>query len=664
MNENAKNLKQTASALLLSDFRIMPVKKNKHPLLEGWTDDTFALTEEQIFNFIDQGYQLGLITGKQSGVTVIDIDYFSDGVFGTDPDLFPETYTVQTPSGAIQKYYQFDEKIPQSQKNIPDFPCVDIRNQGGQVLIPPSQADYTKTFANGSTKHIIGEYKIISGSILDLSPFPRHLFEKYSVKKIDTPHTPHEFKHRPGDEFEQTVSWKDILAPFGWIEGHTDRKGSRHWTRPNKKGEATSATTRTNDDGRERLFVFSTQAAPFETYDELKHNSYTKITAYAALRHNGDFRAAIDALKSQGYGVQQELQQPAIAPKLPQNAFIIKNMEDITPKAIKWLWDQKIAKGKLTLIAGHPGLGKSQISLSIAAAVSNGSPWYGTTENREEKQVIVLSAEDAAEDTIVPRLIVCKATQTNIKILEAVREEKGGIRSFDLTKDIQNLRALFKQLGNVGCVVIDPITAYLGEADSHKNAEVRAVLSQFTDIAAEFGVAIIAVTHLNKSGNTNAQMSIMGSLAFVAAARAAWLVAKDEDDKRYFVPMKNNLAVDSKGLTYELESVSFSNSFGEEIKTSKIVWNGETDKKADDLLKTISKKTGRPDAEKEEAKEFLSELLNENPDGLSKDEILASAKAAGISARTIARAREEMGIESISAGTRNARKWKRIKMYD
>jgi len=125
----------------------------------------------------------------------------------------------------------------------------------------------------------------------------------------------------------------------------------------------------------------------------------------------------------------------------------------------------------------------------------------------------------------------------------------------------------------VSLIVIDPITAYLGDTDSHINAEVRALLASLSEMAANVGAAVVCVSHLNKGGNSEALMRVTGSLAFVAAARAAFLVTKDQEDgnRRLFLPMKNNVANDQTGLAFAVQATQVPSPAGL-IETARVVW--------------------------------------------------------------------------------------------
>jgi putative DNA primase/helicase len=156
----------------------------------------------------------------------------------------------------------------------------------------------------------------------------------------------------------------------------------------------------------------------------------------------------------------------------------------------------------LCLIAGPPGLGKSQVTTDIAATVSRGGTWC-TGEKCEAGDVLILSAEDDPSDTIRPRLEACGANLDRVHIIEAVHMlSVKRDRPFYLKQDVETLAEKLTTSPDVKLVIIDPISAYLGGVNSHKNVEVRSVLAPLVKLAADHGVAVVCVTHLNK-GHSN-----------------------------------------------------------------------------------------------------------------------------------------------------------------
>ncbi|HTY21252.1 MAG TPA: AAA family ATPase, partial [Geobacteraceae bacterium] len=313
----------------------------------------------------------------------------------------------------------------------------------------------------------------------------------------------------------------------------------------------------------------------------------------------------------------------------------------------------RIARGKVTILAGHPGLGKSQLTASLAAIVTTGGIWPHDNTRCEPGNVVFFSAEDDAEDTIRPRLEAAGADLDRIFILDAVLDERGSHpRSFNLRVDLPRLGQMLMYIGGVALVVIDPITAYLGETDSHKNADIRALLSPLGELAARHDSSIVCISHLSKGGSGEALMRVTGSLAFVAAARAAFLVARDPGaaNRRLFLPIKNNICRDETGLAFTLESVELPGS----IETSRVCWH--------DTAVTITADEAMAPQEDpkersalDEAKLFLTNLLADGP--VSSRQIRADAEGAGLSWRTVQRAQKAVGIDAYKGGMNEGWFW-------
>jgi putative DNA primase/helicase len=315
---------------------------------------------------------------------------------------------------------------------------------------------------------------------------------------------------------------------------------------------------------------------------------------------------------------------------------VLTPFSHVVRRDVEWLWKNRIALGKLTLLCGDPGLGKSFVTLDVIARVTTGSPWPDDpTERIERGQAILISAEDAADDTILPRLEQAGADVSRVHALEGVRrvgeDGKTMVRSFTLA-DIPALEAALKQTPGCRLIVIDPVSAYLCDSDSYNNAEIRGLLAPLARLAAQYRVAIVMVTHLSKTGGVRAVYRAMGSLAFIAAARAAFLIVrdKDNDDRRLFIPIKNNIGNDRDGLAYRLFN-------------GRVEWERElVTLRADDALAAEtegdsgSKPGPKPDA-RDAAAEWLTDLLAGgpmrvgDPKNPEPDTIAHAAKGAGYS---------------------------------
>lgn len=631
--------------------KYMPLHKDKRPVLSGWGDDGFTVGKDKM-----EGHQLGILTGKRSGITVVDIDFHNKwGKFGVEPGTFPETYTVQTPTGALQKYYMYESRIGQSQKSFEKMPSVDIRNDGGYVMAPPSEADYEKTIG-GETRRCTNPYKVISGDILNLSPFPFHLFEGLIAEKKTvtdlTPYTPK--PSRPGDDFESATSWEQILCPFGFVRGHTDRKGVTHWTRPGKKGDATSATTMMCTDGRERLFVFSTNAHPFESYEKEKHNSYSKFSAFSLINHGGDFKKTASDLREQGYGVQEDVVlkvTPSVAPfKTPQDApgsIEMTCVADLVEEPIDWLWKGKIARGELCIIAGEPGASKTMVAIDLASRVTHGSNEPLGYNKMCKGSVLFLTSENHPTKVMRPRLVAAGADLTKVHILASSITEtdsagKKKNKHIAIAEDAEKIGQAMSTIPDVVMLVIDPISEYMGKKDSNNNADVRDMLATLTEHVRDKNVAVLAIAHFNKKSEvTTATSRINGSIGFAGAARTAFAVGKnfnsdwteEDQEKHYgekvFSCVKNNLSGDVGGYIYKVEGYEYEVDSGV-IDTARIAWVEQTEDSADDMLAKTSKK-GRPSVEGDKCREWLTEILKANPGGIKRNDVIDMAGKSGFS---------------------------------
>jgi RecA-family ATPase len=339
--------------------------------------------------------------------------------------------------------------------------------------------------------------------------------------------------------------------------------------------------------------------------------------------------------------------------------LVIRCAADVAPEPIDWIWDGRIARGKLTVIGGDPEEGKSQIGVYIAATLSRGGDWPNNEGKAPTGSILILSAEDGVEDTLVPRLIAAGADLHKIHIVEAVKgEDNKGRRTFNLQTDLQMLEAKIAEIGDVLAVTIDPASAYMGKGvDSHNDQSVRTVLAPVAEMASRLGVAIISIMHFNK-GNAQAGTKVMhrfmASVAFVAAARVAFAALRDpEDDTRHlFLHAKNNLAPPAPGLAYRIEQDYVTPAL---IKTSHVAWEeGNVDITAAQAM-AASREEAAPALE--EAKQLLASIIG--CDGKLVKEIQEEAKGAGISWRTMQRAKDALKLTSERDGYGGPWIWKR-----
>jgi hypothetical protein len=318
--------------------------------------------------------------------------------------------------------------------------------------------------------------------------------------------------------------------------------------------------------------------------------------------------------------------QPRILP-------VLIKASAIEVKPIEWLWEPRVPLGMPTLIFGYGGVGKGLILADLAARTSAGLRRPDDeSSQREPGDVIVLTAEESYSRVYVPRLIACGADLERVHLYPHNRTENGAV----LAVSLQNLAPLGLALNSVDrplLLIIDPPSAYLGSADDHREAEVRAILAPLQQLIEEFNVALLMVKHLNKSEGRNPLSRVNGSVAWVNAARVSWYVGKDPDNPalRLMVRHKVNIVKDPMGLRFSIENCP-----DIEGEPGRVVWEPSSiNLAAEDV---IDKNNAMEPGELERARQFLD--VHVTAVGILATDLYTLAEAERISVRTLKRAKE------------------------
>jgi hypothetical protein len=405
---------------------------------------------------------------------------------------------------------------------------------------------------------------------------------------------------RPSDRYDVNGDVPAVLLAAGWELLKLSEDGNQHWRSPDADGKHESATWHP---GLRRLYVFSS-STPFP---EINHG-YKPFTVLAILRHGGDFAAAARELleleindyvagfaASNGQGTSgsdippggQDISQAGPSDDQGGNGegaddggsgdLLVVTAHTVTPTEVQWLWHGWLPRRKLTTLDGDPDVGKSTMMLDLAARVTTGSAMPdGSSGVRGD--VILLAAEDDMDDTIVPRLIVAGADLERVHIITGVKVGQKDEAPFTIPGDVAKLEYLITRRKAV-LVIVDVLFEYLdGHVNSYKDAEVRKVaMAPLRQVARRTSASIVMLRHFTKAPDGKALHRGGGSIGIVGAARAGWVLARHPEDEglRVLAPSKANLTRRTKPLGFRLEPHD---------SWAKVVWQGEIDTNADQLI--------------------------------------------------------------------------------
>ena len=311
------------------------------------------------------------------------------------------------------------------------------------------------------------------------------------------------------------------------------------------------------------------------------------------------------------------------------------NMEQVEIEKIDWLLYPFIPFGKVTIVQGDPGEGKTTMVLQIIAKLTKGEavlPSGSDEPALEEKtmdlepvNVIYQTAEDGLGDTIKPRLLSAGADCSRVMVID---DNDQALTMMDARLE----EAIIKTKARL--VVLDPIQGFLGAAvDMHRANEIRPLMKRVAVLAEKYHCAIILIGHMNKNSNGKSSYRGLGSIDFQAAARSVLIVGriKDEPEIRVVCHVKSSLAPEGKSIAFRLD------------KDTGFEWIGEYDISADDLL------SGDNRGQKiHEAKEFLKEILVSG--SVAQTKVAEEAESRGIKKKTLWNAKKELEIESVKIG--------------
>jgi RecA-family ATPase len=325
----------------------------------------------------------------------------------------------------------------------------------------------------------------------------------------------------------------------------------------------------------------------------------------------------------------------------PEPELMVRRLSDVAPETVTFLWKGRIPVGKLTALGGDPGLGKSYLTIALAAPVTRGVDLADVdipddTMVTEAGDVVIASFEDDAADTLRPRAEKLGADLTRFHVIEGVRDADGKMRPF-CPDDVDRLELLIATLPHPRLLVIDPVGGWVGgRVDTYRDNDVRAALKGLRLLAGRYRLAVLLVMHLRKSAAHNALARFSGSGAYGQIVRSALLVGKHPDDETMnaLAHIKHNLAAKQPTLGYRIDDTG-------------LHWTGLLDLDGEQLA---GHDTGEGHTERVEAKDWLRELLDAEGE-VEAEDVKRLAKRAGISSETtLQRARRDIKAHSYRKG--------------
>ncbi len=317
--------------------------------------------------------------------------------------------------------------------------------------------------------------------------------------------------------------------------------------------------------------------------------------------------------------------------------------DTIKVEPVRWLWERWLARGKLHILAGAPGTGKTTLALAMAATITRGGAWPDGSR-ADAGSVLIWSGEDDPNDTLAPRLLAMGADMGRVHFVRSVASGEGR-RPFDPATDMRALMIRAAEIGDVRLLIVDPIVNAVA-VDSHKNGEVRRALAPIVELASNLDCASLGISHFTKgTAGRDPVERVIGSLAFGALPRVVFATARIKEDdgseRRLFVRAKSNIGPDGGGFSYTLEQSPLRDHPG--ISASRLTWGAPIEGTARELLAT-AEAVEEASTEARDAAEWLRDLLEAGP--LPAKEVQRAADQAGFAWRTVQRSMKKAGVKS------------------
>ncbi|SPO53613.1 conserved protein of unknown function [Pseudomonas sp. JV551A1] len=312
---------------------------------------------------------------------------------------------------------------------------------------------------------------------------------------------------------------------------------------------------------------------------------------------------------------------------------------------IRWLWPGWLAKGKLHILAGAGGTGKTTLLIGLIATITTGGCWPDGSRCSEPGNALIWSSEDDPADTLIPRLTAAGADMSRVYIIQGRTNAQGDTDPFDPANDIGLLRETASDIGGVSLLMLDPIVSAV-KGDMHKANDVRRALQSVVDFAEQNLCAIVGISHFAKGGAGSSPTDrVIGSQAFSALARTVLVAAKQEDsDLRVLARAKSNIGTDEGGVSYTIETFTIDG----EITTTRVAWGDLIEGSAREILGDVESTEDDTRLSDDDPSEALRRILKDGPMVGKQAKSLMTEN--GYSAKQTRTAREKLSVVTVREG--------------
>jgi hypothetical protein len=639
--------KDVALELARLGIRIFPCNADRTPAVKQWEE---AATSD--VSKVD-GWRTASIPAIPPGIqglVVIDCDRHKPGEDGISAFQalcsqhgipLEDAFAVDTPNSGRHYYFTTRTAYSNSDDLLPDG--VNVRGVGGYVMAP------------GATLPDGRGYRVVSGTWTTIPALPlalaAFLQEKRPVAPPDAP------KPVTG---QGSILNADDLAYFA-----KPFAAEREKLRALTQGRNVALMQIAKFAGNWIHYGLDRQQIEADLYADSVANGYIAehgaSVARTTIRHNiedgitkpcelpsdrlarlsgmvamPELLTTLDAMPSKG--------KTAMATQTAKRSIALQSFDGIDEHPITWLWDGFLPSGKLTLLAGAGGTGKSTISFSFAAIITTGGAWPDGTQCKQQGNVVIWSSEDDPADTIKPRLMAMQADTQRCYNIAPHIDEEGNKQPFDPSRDMDKLREQVALLpGGVSLFIVDPIVSAVS-GDMNKANDVRRSLQAIVDFAAEQECAVLGITHFAKgTAGKKSDERVIGSQAFAAFARMVLVAAKEEDtDRRVFTRAKANNTLDTGGFSYTVQMVQGKARSGKLLETTRILWGEALEGSSRSILAEVEGGEQTDDSAIGRAKQLLTNLLAQG--AMYATDVESAATELGVSKMTLRRAREALKI--------------------